>query len=68
MAKSIKDKKVSISATEYARLERDSRFLESLYGFGLESWEFFDDATKDFEQGEHGYPDEKEDINYMEGK
>lgn len=68
MVKSTKDKKVSISTTEYLRLERDSRLLETLYGFGLESWEFFDEAISNFEMEEHGYPDEKEDTNYMEGE
>lgn len=69
MAKSTdKVNKISISEVEYKRLTRDSRFLESLYGFGLENWEFFDEASADFEQEEYGYPDEQEDINYMEGK
>jgi len=40
------DKTVKITKQEYEDLTKSSLLLEALYSFGIEDWEFFDDAVQ----------------------
>ena len=40
------DKMMKISKKEYNDLQHDALLLEALYSFGIEDWEFFDDALQ----------------------
>ena len=46
------DGMVVISKREYDELLNDSRFLQCLESSGVDNWQWYDEAVKEYNQGE----------------